>query len=257
MTYDPFRGESGLLDNTDLVVRDAIFTNRLDAFEPTKLELHLTVDVAGEDGGEQVIYLGCGDGWETLDDGRTATRTDNKDRNFHQSTRIWAFFGGLVKVMGDNPAANKAVRARAEEFPLGPRDAEFWKGLNVHVEREGRKGGGDIGDYEVLVVDAFNGYEGDAAGKATGSAKKAAPAKKAAKKAAAAPAKSGGLTDDIRAQLDAIADASADHDAFMEAAIAAVPEATSDDEVKAAVADDTSEDGIWKQAVARYEASVG
>lgn len=250
MAYDPFKLESGLIGNVDITVRDALFTNRLDAFDPTKLELHLTVDVAGDDGGEQVLYLGCGDGWETTDDGASAVRADGKERNFHQNTKIGEFFGGLVKVMGQDEAANKAVRAQAEQHPGGPRDAEFWKGLGVHIDRLERKGGGEVGDYEVLVIDGFNGYEGEAK-KATGvkkAAKKAAPAKKADGVA-------GGLTAEVRAKLDEIADASADHDSFMEAAIAQVPEVTADADVKAAVADDGA-GSIWQDAVERYQASV-
>ncbi len=251
MTYDPLRLESGLIGNTDIEIRDAIFTNRLDAFDPTKLELHLTVKPADEE--ETTLYLGCGGGWETQDGGTTAVREDGADRNFHGQTKVGEFFGGLLKVMATDAKADKAIRARVAEFPLGPRDAAFWKGLNVHIDREQRKGGGEVGDFEVLVIDGFNGV-GEA--KAGGAKKAAAPAKKAAKKAAPAAAKSGGgVTAEIRAKLDAIADASGDHDEFMEAAMAQVPEASTDDDVKAAVADD-GDGSIWKDAVARYEAAV-
>lgn len=261
MTFDPFQLESGLIGNVDITVTDAAFTHRLEAFDPTKLELHLTVEVQGDDGGEQVIYLGCGDGWETNDDGATATREDGKERNFHQNTKVGEFFAGLVKVMGEDAAADKAIRGRVQEFPTGPREAGFWKGLQLHVARESRKGGGEISDYDVLVIDGFNGIQGAGGTKATAK-KAAAPAKKAAKKAAPAAKEptpsevaAGGLTDEIRAKLDDIADESADHDSFMEAAMAAIPEASTDDAVKAAIADD-GEGSIWKDAVARYEASV-
>ena len=252
MTYDPFQRETGLLGNADVEVTDAIFTHRLEAFDPNKLELHLTVLVDGEDGGEQTLYLGCGDGWETNDGGKTAVREDGKERNFHANTKAGEFFNSLVDLMGSDPACDKALRARVEEFPTGSREAGFWKGLQLHVDRKERKGSGEIADYEVLVVTGFNGVAGGGGG-----AKKAAPAKKAAKKAAPAKAKAagGGLTDAIRAQLDEIADASADHDAFMEAAMAAVPEASTDDEVKAAIADD-GDGSIWRAAVERYEAAV-
>lgn len=255
MAYDPFQKETGLIGNVDLAIEDAIFTHRLEAFDPTKLELHLTVMVEGDEGGEQVLYLGCGDGWETNDDGQTAVREDGKERNFHANTKAGEFFNSLVDLMASNPACDKELRARISEFPTGSREAGFWKGLRLHVDRETRKGGGEISDFDVLVVSEFLGTTG--AGKASG-AKKAAPAKKATKKAAAAAKKDttgGGLTDEIRAKLDDIADESSDHDAFMERAFAEVPEASTDDAVKAAVADD-GEGSIWKDAVARYEASV-
>lgn len=261
MTFDPFRLESGLIDSADVTINDAIFTNRLDSFDPTKLELHLTVKPEGED--ETTLYLGCGDGWETQDGGETAVRTDGADRNFHGSTKVGEFFTGLVKLMASDPAADKALRARASEFPLGPREAGFWKGLKVHIDRQDRKGSGDIPDFQVLVATGFLGIEGQAGAAATGPAAagaKKAPAKKvaAAKKAAPAkaPAASGGVTDEIRAKLDEIADASGSHDEFMEAAFAQVPEASTDDEVKAAVADDGA-GSIWQDAVDRYNASQG
>lgn len=249
MTYDPFRLETGLLGNADIEVLDAVFTNRLEAFDPTKLELDLTVQVEGDDGGETIVFLGCGDGWEAADGGQRAVREDGKERGFHQNTKVGEFFAGLVDIMGKDAACDKAMRARVEDYPLGPREVGFWKGLKVHVDREKRKGGGDVGDYEVLVIDGFNGVAG---GKAAGAAKKATGA---AKKAAAKVEKpSGGLSDAIRATLDEIADASADHDSFMEAAFAQVPEASTDDAVKAAVSDD-GEGSIWADAIARYEAS--
>lgn len=252
MVYDPFQRESGLLGNVDVVIRDAEFTHRLEAFDPTKLELHLTVLVEGDDGGEQVLFLGCGDGWETNDNGKTAVREDGKERNFHANTKAGEFFNSLVDLMGSDPACDKELRARVSSHPTGSRDAEFWKGLKLHVDRVTRKGGGEIGDFDVLVVDGFNGVEGGA-GKAAGATKKAA--KKAAPASKKAEAAEGGVTDEIRARLDEIADASADHDSFMEAAMAQVPEASTDDAVKAAVADD-AEGSIWQDAIARYNASV-
>lgn len=251
MGFDPFKLESGLLDNVDVTITDAEFTNRLDAFDPTKLELHLTVLVDGEDGGEQVLFFGCGDGWEAAAKGQTAIREDGKERNFHVNTKVGELFKSIVGLMDEDKALDKELRNRLADFPTGPREAGFWKGLKLHLERQDRKGGGDVGDYAVIVATAFNGVQG---GKASNTAKKASGA---TKKAASKPAEDkaeGGLTAAIRKQLDDIADASADHDGFMEAAFAQVAEASTDDAVKAAVSDD-GEGSIWAEAVARYEAT--
>ena len=156
--------------------------------------------------------------------------------------------------MGEDEACNKAILERVKEFPYGPREAVFWKGLAVHVDREEVDYGGEIGKRDVLVIDGFNGIEGGGGGKAAGSTKKAA--KKAAGTTKKAAASSGGLTDEIKAKLDEIADASADHDSFMEAAFAQVPEASADDAVKAAVGDN-GEGSLWAEAVTRYEATQG
>lgn len=246
MSKDLFSFSSGLLEDADVVVRDAIFANdpEYDNGQTTFLQLDLLVK--GDDGGEQVERFSCGKNWETNDGGKTVVREDGKeDGRWNKNTKVARFLGGLVKLMGEDAACKKAIEARLSTFPNGPYEAGFWKGLDVHVARETVHAGGEIGDYEVLVIDGFNGIEGG----------KAAPAKRASKKAAATSkaAAPGGLTDEIKAKLDEIADASADHDSFMETALAEVPEASTDADVKAAVADN-GEGSLWAEAVARYEA---
>lgn len=246
MSFDKFKLESGLLGNVDVVIRDAEFLNDPAYNNGQTLQLALTMDVAGDDGGERVENFSCGDGWETNDGGKTAVREDGREINFNKNSKIGRLFGSLVGVMDTDPACDKAVRAHAEAFELGPREAGFWKGLGVHLEREEVDYGGEIGKRDVLVIDGFNGI--------TGGAKKAAPAKAATKRASAkTKVAEGGVTDEIRAKLDEIADASGSHDEFMESALAQVPEASSDDAVKAAVADDGA-GSIWQDAIDRYNA---
>lgn len=263
MTYDPFKLESGLLGNADVTVMDAEFLNDPAYNNGQTLQLALTLLIDGDDGGEKVENLSCGDGWETNDGGKTAVREDGKEKNFNGNSKVGRFFAGLVKTMAEDSATDKAIRARVGEYPLGPRDAGFWKGLQLHVDREEVDYGGEIGKRDVLVIDGFNGIQGGGeskakaatGGKAAGAAKKAAGATK--KAAAKAEDKAeGGLTDAIKAQLDKIADESADHDSFMERAFAEVPEASSDAAVKAAVSDD-GEGSLWHEAVLRYEAAAG
>jgi len=259
MGFDPFKNETGLLDNADVTVLEALFTRRADSFDHgQKLELHLTVMVEGDEGGEQVLFFGCGDGWDTLDDGATAVREDGKERGFHANTKVGTLWGTIVDLMADDKACDKVLRERVGQYETGPRDTRVWTGLKFHVDRETRKGGGEINDYEVLVASAFNGVEGEGAkkaGKASGAAKKASGA---AKKAPAKPAEAaGGITPAIRTALDLIADESADHDSFMERAFAEVPEASSDEAVKAAVGEDGDVAGsIWADALVRYQAAV-
>lgn len=249
MGFDPFKLESGLLGNVDVTIQDAEFINDPAYNNGQTLQAALTFLVEGDDGGERVENFSCGDGWETNDGGKTAVREDGREINFNGQSKIGLLFGGLVDVMGSDPKCDKVVRARAADHPLGPRDASFWKGLKLHLDRQDHNYGGEIGKKEVLVITGFNGEAG--ATKASGAAKKASGA---TKKAAAKPAKAegGGVTDELRRTLDEIADASSDHDAFMEAAFAQVPEASSDDAVKAAVTDD-GEGSIWQAAMARFE----
>ena len=260
MTFDPFKVESGLLDNVDVTVLDALFTRRPDSFDNGQtLELHLTLAVEGDEGGEQVQYFRCGDGWDTLDDGVTAVREDGKERGFHENTKVGELFHSLVKVMTEDAACDKELRERVGSVaPTGARDTRLWKGLKLHLERADRKGGGEVGDYQVLLVTGFNGTEGT-----TKAGAKAAPAKAAAKKApakakAAAAAEVSAIDTGILAQLDTIADESVEHDDFMERAFAEIPEAASDETIKAAVMDEAEDgDGVWARAMARYEAGSG
>lgn len=245
MTFDPLKGSTGLLEDDDVTFQDAVF--RTDAEFRDGQVLFLDATLLNSDGEETNKYFGCGNGWET-DDGTTASREDGRDINFNKKSAIFECFNGLVQVMKDDPKADKAVREKLKQHPLGPRDAGFWKGLKVHVVNVDRKGGGEVDDYTMLVIDAFHGWDG--------AAKKAAPAKKAAKKAAAKPKADdtdGGVTEEIKARLIEIGLAADSHEEFMEAAFTDVPEASTDAAVKAAVSDG-GEGSIWAEAVALYEA---
>lgn len=263
MPYDPLKLSSGLLDDDDVTFRDAVF--RTDAEFRDGQVLFLDATLLTSDGDETNKYFGCGNGWET-DDGQTAGREDGRDINFNKKSAIGEAFGGLVNVMKQDAKADKAIRERLKQFPMGPRDAGFWKGLKVHVTAMDRKGGGEVDDYQALVIDAFHGIEGTTTEpkKATGATKAAKKASGATKKAApaAAPADAPDpnvpaqeqLDPDMRAKLDAMADAADDHDAFMEQAFAEIPEASSDTLVRTVISDG-GEGSLWAEAVARYEAS--
>lgn len=257
MTFDPLKLNTGLMDNEDVTITDAIFRTDPEFRDGQVLFGDFTLRT--EDGDETNQWFACGNGWETTDDGATAVREDGREINFNNRCKIGEFFNGLVKVMGEDAKADKAIRERVTQFPLGPRDTGFWKGLKLHVDSQERKGdGAEISDYNVLVITGFNGIEGSAGAAPAGATKKAAKkASGATRKAAAAPPAEEAAEDvlaKVRAQLDEIADASEDHDAFMEAAFANVPEASSDETVKAAVSDG-GEGSIWADAVARYAAA--
>ncbi len=256
MTYDPLKLSSGLLDDDDVVFRDAIF--RTDPEFRDGQVLFLDATLLTSDGEEMNKFFGCGNGWET-DDGGTANREDGRDIAFNKKSAIGEAFGGLLTVMKEDGKCDTAIRNRIKTFPMGPRDAGFWKGLKVHVTAQGRKGGGDVPDYEALVIDAFHGIEGDAdggTGKAKGAAKKASGAtKKAAPKAAETGAEYT-LPVELKAQLDALADQADSHEDFMEAAFATVPEVSSVVEVKAIVSDG-GPGSLWAEAVERYSAGGG
>lgn len=255
MAFDPFNLSSGLPEG-DMKITDAIF-----AFDPEYQNgqaLRGEFTVMTEDG-EATVKLGCGNNWTTRDKGVTCEHESKPDANFNKNSGMGMFFGGakdtngvqhggLVGLMSSDPAVEKALLAKVKEVPLGPRDRNFWIGMQIHVSRIDVDFRGEIGVLERTIIDGFNGFEG-----ATTPAKAKAAAKKAPAKAAAKAEASGGLTVELKAKLDALADECENSDEFAERAFAEIPEASGDDAVKAAVLD-LSPEGIWEQAVERYNA---
>lgn len=273
MPKDLFKGDSGLLDNADITITDAIFTFDPEYRDGQVLRLELTAQEEGEE--EVIIKLGCGTGWTTEDKGQTAVREDGRDKAFNNNTAAAIFFAGkrdadgnvhkgIQGAMDDDRKIAQAVEAKvAETKGLGPYSVDFWKGLQVHVDQIPVAYGGEIGNMDQLTITEVKGWVGSSA--------KAAPAKAAAKtakkatKAAAKPAEKAepaepeetpepGMSDELRAKLDALADECENPDEFAERAIAEIPEVADDDALLAAVKDQAP-GSIWDDAVERYEAA--
>lgn len=256
MGYDPFELSSGLVEG-DVKITDALF-----AFDPEYQNgqaLRLELTVAHEDG-EQVVKLGCGKDWTSRDKGKTAEHENKPDVNFNKNSGVGMFFGGtkgisaslpgLVGLMRDDASVEKSVMAKVKDVPLGPRDRDFWIGLQAHLSRLDVDFGGEIGVIDRVVIDGLTGWEGSTAAKAA-VAKRVS--KKATAKASVSGPDSGDIDPAIRTKLDQIADDSENPDEFAERAFAEVAEATSDETVKAAVLDQAP-GSIWDDAVERYNA---
>lgn len=255
MGYDPFHLGSGLVEGA-VVITDCIFQTDPEYQNGQAIRAELTVKT---DDGEETIKVGCGKDWISRDKGKTVEHETKPDSSFNKNSGMGMLVGGFKDTTGtvheglfglmSDPKVEKELREKVKAVPLGPRDRDFWLGMRVNLIRAEHDFGGEIGAMDRVTIDGFEGYEtSSGAVKAAGTAKKAPAAKKAGAKVAE---EAGGLSDELIARLDAIADAAEDEDAFSETAFAEVPEATSDEAVKAAVLD-RSPTSIWERAVDRY-----
>lgn len=249
--FDPLATSTGLVENVDVTITEPRW-----AFDPEynngeTLVLKTTLVFDDPDIEDREQFFPAGKGWTTNDKGKTAENEDGKENiNFNGNSHI----GELVR---DIVAHNeKAARARVAEFPLGPNEAAWWDGLRGLVVNREHDWGGNIGKKSRYQFDDVYGWAEPKKSAKAGAAKKGAAAKGKAETNGAAEAEAEGsvLTAELIERLDAIADDAGNPSEFMEAAIRELGTIVTDnDEVRAAVADDSTADGIWQRAVARYQ----
>lgn len=251
-----FGGSTGLADDFDGVIRNPMFRSdpsRGDGAFPL-----LVVDFETDDpevGTLEEQFIGIGKkGMEAADGGKRVEGMPSGgfNRNTHAQTiisRLRELDEGLIR-----------ERYNATEYR--PDDIRFWDGLKCHWNSEEfhNKINDEDATWSWLLPTKFYGWEdGAAPAKAAAkSAKKASKASKstakAAKKAAPAEKAESGLTAEIAAQIRKIADESDDEATFVERAYAEVEGVEASAEIQAAIDDTESEDSIWQQAVAAFNA---
>lgn len=213
--FDPWQFTSGLPDDFDGYVTDAVFGFNPQYMDGTRLVLMLTVLSDDDDIGEEPLMYPAGSGWEVKDRGETAVREDGKEKGFNQSSGM-----GLLCAAAIEAGAGDVLKERGS-----PMQASIWKGLGFHWNRKSFDYGGDIGSKERLVPTAYLGVKGGggaAAGGGGGAA--AAPAASTASAPAAAdtpaatPPASGEVTGKTRVALIRLAKQCDTHDLFMEKA---------------------------------------
>lgn len=242
MPFDPWKLGSGLIDDVDVHIEQAFFTNPSDYNNGETLVMMFEGTADGEEWNQ---FYPCGDGWETPDQGRTARRADGKEKNFNKNCGYGLWIGNAIGLVPDS------FRTRGT-----PMMASLWNDTTWHVGRIEIKGRGDIPDREVLVPNAFkglgntagaNGNPGAANPSAAPTAVPAAAAPNTANPAVAAPvapsAVAGaastptGLSPAILGRLKAMAKTATSWEGFVEAAYTSIPECSTDPAVEAAVMD--------------------
>lgn len=197
--WDPVE-TTGLIDNADIVITKAEFNFDAGYQDGEALLLILTGTSDHPDYPEFTQFYSIGNGWETLDHGRSIVGEAN---GINKSSNYWAFIQGAL-----DAGAGPVIQSRGT-----PDQAAVWEGLKFHVNRV------DVGEgdftRQVLVPTAFLGEVGKA------EAPTAAPV---ADTPAGGAATSNGGDVVLRAQIVALTHSVDNHDAFIEAVLTNKPE---------------------------------
>ena len=260
---------SGLWDGGRAVFRNPQFT-RLPDYRDGQVVL-FTADLYLPDEDGQVLEgqrFSMGNGWIASDDGTEITgHEDGKKLKLNDSTGLGLF----VNSLGTMDALDEvlAARVKAGEPGTTPFHVALYDGLDVTMEQHSREfttSTDEKATQRYYVVTEFHGYEGAGDSKpkaAKQTAKKAtkAVAKKAASKPAAPvvednPTDAEELDQAVVDAITAVATEANDYDEFVANCYADVA-AVAEDERYQQLVEDQSDEGIWAQVVAAWEAENG
>ena len=253
--YDPFKLEEGGIDDVD-----ATFTNCRFEFDPEYQDgdvLVYKVDLEIDDDDYDEPFsarYSCGQGWTTVDKGKTAEREDGKRKNFNKR----GAFGLLLGSIFDLDDALDILKARFEGSDMTPQSAALLDGLKFHMEQKETDYGGEIGKINRLVATEYLGEVGSGSAKASAGKKSVKPATEATdsdappakKKKAVDGGSNGEVPAEVVAKLDGIADESESHDEFMEAVFEQLDANELTSGVEEAIKD-TGDGSVWGRAVER------
>jgi hypothetical protein len=253
--YEPFKLEEGGIDDVDATLTNCRFEFDPEYQDGDVLVFKTDLEIDDDDYDEPfTARYSCGQGWTTLDKGKTAEREDGKKKNFNKR----GAFGLLLGSVFELEDALEVLQSRYAESEATPQDAGLLDGLKFHMEQKETDYGGDIGKINRLVATSYLGEAGSGSPKASGKkASKPAAEVTDSEPEAAAPAKkkkasadnNGEVPTDVLAQMDALADESETHEEFMEKVFDALDTTPAiEDAMKA-----TDEGSVWQRAVARAE----
>lgn len=238
--HDPWRHEeTGLADDFDATIANAYFAT--DSRYNKGQTLLLTLEAVSPDTevGQQRIVYSCGNGWTTVDGGKTAKHeTKGYNAGFHQSTAVRKF---INRVLDFGPEVEAALRARDND--LGQLRADVWVGMILHFANERIEYGATSGleARNRLMPNKFLGM-------AKGAVPAQEPVKEAAKPAAepvaeVAIASGTGTTAKVKVQLIKIAKTAASYQDFIDAATE-IPGVVDDEALMSELVDE-SETGFY------------
>lgn len=199
----------------------------------------------------QKVMFACGDGWEQIENGEVAVRSDGAAKNFQKNSKVGLFVGGCIRT----GAVSDMVRLGGDQF-----HAKAYVGLKMHIKAHNIDYGKKVGIQKAMIPVEYYGVDPTvvAGGTLTAAAAPvvrpaAAPAAPMAAPAPVAPsaaptAPAGDMEPEMRATLVNLADTHATHEAFMEAAFA-MPGVEDNPKVSAAVMS-RKPGSIWAVAAA-------
>lgn len=160
--FDSWQTGTGFVSDFDAVIRNAYFEFDPEYMNGEKLLLKMDVvspdpEVGREGNGTDTIRFTCGSAWEPKEKGAIAVHESGKAKPFNNSTGM----GVLIDSVCEIPELLKVIKARGLST-----EAKVWKGLDVHfsrVTKEGDFGDGGKSSYSQIIIDGFNGADGNTA----------------------------------------------------------------------------------------------
>lgn len=159
MPEDPFKTETGLIDNIDFFIPD---TEKSVEFvlntEYDNMELVIIGTTNNPDHPEWTINYGVGPGWVTMDGGKTVVHESNKeDKGFNANTK----YGRLIDRVCGSKDGQLGLRDLMASRVKSPKEAKMWKGLAFHMTLETRsykdRDSGEQKESHLLLPVAFLG----------------------------------------------------------------------------------------------------
>lgn len=150
-TFDEWSTSSGLIDDVDVTITNAVFTNPSDYMDGQVVVLLLEGQTSDSDNPEFSQYYSCGNGWEAAERGASVRREDGKRKPFNKSSSYGIFFTRAVELEG----AGEVLKGKGTPFQAGT-----WIGTKWHLNRTTIQGSGEIKDREILLPTAFLGVTG-------------------------------------------------------------------------------------------------
>jgi len=216
--FDSWQTGTGFVSDFDAVIRNAYFEFDPEYMNGEKLLLKMDVvspdpEVGREGNGTDTIRFTCGSAWEPKEKGAIAVHESGKAKPFNNSTGM----GVLIDSVCEIPELLKVIKARGLST-----EAKVWKGLDVHFSRitkEGDFGEGGTSKYSQIIIDRFNGADGNTA-TASQDAQAAVPAQSAAEAAGSSEPASGNAAEGkfeaaVKFKLKQYAKTVDDHDSFV------------------------------------------
>lgn len=256
MAREDFETEGGLVDDYTITVTDAYYAAPPDYADGTKLFLHWvgTTDVESQPIMDRDGYhpsWKCGDGWESIDGGKTAVHpiksAGGKTAKFHPNSAAGELVTRMVAITSDDEG--NPTYSPDPLVAISPTDATTFVGTSWKMMNEERVFTIGGVDHRTTWVFPYEYLSGPGAATAE-PAPAPAPAEPAAEpvpaaEPAAAPA-SPASDKVLQIKLLAAAKKAGDHAEFMEAALA-IEGVTEDEEILGQIIDET-ESGLYAQA---------
>lgn len=147
MPEDLWATESGLLDDVDVTIEKAYFATDARYNNGYTLLMHWEGSTSSEDNPTFHEMIPCGDGWQSLDGGKTATHPKGKKRFVSSSV-----YGRIIDRCINEFKIGDLLRKRG-----APTEAKVWVGLRFHMKREKLEFGSGLEARERLMPVKFLG----------------------------------------------------------------------------------------------------